>query len=74
MPAITFFVVDITAVDGIGFEHYKLIKFSILPRLLAEAEAKAYVIDNVKKARQLTWATYKSNPFSLIQDILLYVR
>ncbi len=53
---VSFFVVDITAVDGIGYEHYMLVKFAIMPRLIAEAEAKAGVINKAKKTRQLIWA------------------
>jgi hypothetical protein len=73
MDGLSFFVVDITAVDGIGYEHYMLVKFAILPRLIAEAEAKAEVIDKAKKTRQHLCADYKRNPFSLLQDLCIYV-
>ena len=73
MVCLSFFVVDITAVDGIGYEHYMLAKFAITPRLIAEAEAKAAVIDKAKKTRQDRCADYKRNPFSLLKDLCIYV-
>jgi hypothetical protein len=73
MDGLSFFVFGITAVDGIGYEHYMLVKFAIVPRLIAEAEAKAEVINKAKKTRQLIWADYKSNPSSLLQDLSIYV-
>ena len=48
MVCLSFFVVDITAVDGIGYEHYMLVKFAIMPRLIAEAEATAEAINKAK--------------------------
>ncbi len=73
MDCLSFFVFDTTAVHGIGYEHYTLVKFAIVPRLIAEAEAKAEVIDKAKKTRQHLCADYKRNPFSLLQDLCIYV-
>jgi hypothetical protein len=73
MVCLSFFVVDITAVDGIGYEHYMLVKFAIMPRLIAEAEAKAEAINKAKILREDLFADYKRNPFSLLEDLFIYV-
>jgi hypothetical protein len=50
-----------------------LAKFAIMPRLIAEAEAKAEAINKAKKTREDLFADYKRNPFSLLEDLFIYV-
>ena len=44
-----------------------------MPRLIAEAEAKAEAINKAKKTREDLFADYKRNPFSLLEDLSIYV-